>query len=275
MDNDNRIVQVPPADNQKPEITIFYYTGTGNSLWIARSLARELGKARVVSMVSWEEHPGAIDSPVIGLVFPVHIWGVPKRVLDFLEHLRSMSPDYIFAIANNAGQVSNTLVQMHKAMDAKDLTLSNGWSVVLPTNYIPWGGPGSAELQHRRFEAARFKISAIAGDIRQRVVKPVEKGPLWQRIVFTWIYNLSFSHVHELDKNFWADERCNQCGLCVKVCPSHNIVMRDGQLTWQNRCEQCLACIQWCPEEALQYGKKTARYERYHHPEVKFKDLLK
>jgi len=29
-----------PVNILKPKVTIFYYTGTGNSLWIARSLAR-------------------------------------------------------------------------------------------------------------------------------------------------------------------------------------------------------------------------------------------
>jgi ferredoxin len=275
MTNDNKEMQSSPADNQATDTTIFYYTGTGNSLWIARALARELGNAQVVSIVSWEDRPSKVESPMIGLVFPVHIWGVPKRILDFLDQLQSMSPQYIFAIANNAGQVSNTLVQLQKAMTSQGLTLSNGWSVVMPTNYIPWGGPGAPEKQSKRFTAARTKIAAIAPDINNRVIKPVEKGPLWQRLLFTWIYNLSFPHVHELDKNFWVDERCNQCGLCIKVCPSQNILMKNDKLTWQNHCEQCLACIQWCPEEALQYGKKTPAYQRYHHPEIKFKDLLK
>lgn len=261
--------------NNENKVTIFYYTGTGNSLWIARSLARQLGNTQLISIVSWMDHPHQIDATVIGLVFPVHIWGVPKRILDFLDHLQALAPDYIFAIANNAGQVSNTLVQLQKAMASKGLTLSSGWSVVLPSNYIPWGGPGSPQEQNKRFDSARLKITDIAHEIDIRAVKPVEKGPLWQRIVFTWLYNLSFPHVHELDKNFWVDERCNKCGLCVKVCPVHNIVMQDDKLTWQNKCEQCLACIQWCPEEALQYGKKTPAYPRYHHPEIKFKDLLK
>jgi len=266
--------QPSPASNQ-PKTTIFYFSGTGNSLWIARDLARELGNTEVVSMVGWDIKRNNIGSQVIGLVFPVHIWGVPKRVLEFLDQLQTMAPAYIFAIANNAGQVSNTLVQLQKVMESKGLALSSGWSVVMPTNYIPWGGPGSLEKQNERFAAARTKISNIAQEINRRAKRLVEKGPLWQRIVFTWLYKLSFPHVPEMDKNFWVDDRCNKCGICVKVCPTNNVMMNDDKLTWQNHCEQCLACIQWCPQEALQYGKKTPTYARYHHPEVKLKDLLK
>jgi Dissimilatory sulfite reductase (desulfoviridin), alpha and beta subunits len=254
--------------------TIFYFSGTGNSLWIARLLARELGNTDLVSMVNWDKKHHKINSTTIGLVFPVHMWGVPRRVLEFLDYLEALSPEYIFAVAVNAGQVSNTLVQLKKVMQCRGLILSSGWSVVLPSNYIPWGGPGSVIRQKELYAAARTQIADIAPAIGQGFELPVEKGPLWQRIIFTWLYNLSFPHVPEMDKNFWVDDRCNQCGLCVKLCPSRNILITEDKLTWSSHCEQCLSCIQWCPQEALQYGKKTPAYERYHHPEIRAKDLL-
>ncbi|MGE5421943.1 MAG: EFR1 family ferrodoxin, partial [Ignavibacteriales bacterium] len=223
----------------------------------------------------WDKKHHIIESQTIGLVFPVHMWGVPRRVMEFLENLSTMSAEYIFAVANNAGQVANTLVQLGKVMQAKGLNLAGGWEVIMPTNYIPWGGPGSATEQNQRFVAARAKISHIVQQISHCVEMPMEKGPLWQRIVFTWVYRLSFPHVQEMDKSFWVDERCNQCGICAKLCPNKNITMDNGKLTWHNHCEQCLACIQWCPQESLQYGKKTLAYERYHHPEIKLKDLLR
>ncbi|MEN6349875.1 MAG: EFR1 family ferrodoxin [Syntrophomonas sp.] len=259
--------------DQMAKTTIFYYSGTGNSLWTARLLARELGNTDIISMVNFNKKPHRIDATTIGLVFPVHIWGVPKRVLEFLEYLQDMSLEYIFAVAVNAGSVSNTLVQLQEALERKGLTLSGGWSIVLPSNYIPWGGPGPINKQEKLFAGARIKIADIAPKIRYRIKMPMEKGPLWKRIVLTWIYNWSFPHVPEMDKNFWVDERCNQCGLCVKLCPNQNITLIDEKLRWSSHCEQCLACIQWCPLEALQYGKKTPAYARYHHPEIKVRDL--
>lgn len=263
------------AENQTPKTTLFYYTSTGNSLWIARALARELGNAEVVSIIDWDKKPPVTESQLIGLIFPVHIWGVPKRVLEFLNHLSAIQAEYIFAVANHGGQVSNTLVQLKQVMQSKGLRLSSGWEVAMPSNYIPWGGPVPPAKQKKLFAAALTKISYMAPQINSRVETPMEKGPLWQRIVFTWIYKISFPHIPEMAKNFWVDDRCNQCGLCVKLCPSKNIMLHNDKLTWQNHCEQCLACVQWCPQEALQYGKKTPAYERYHHPEIKLQDLLR
>jgi len=50
--------------------------------------------------------------------------------------------------------------------------------------------------------------------------------------------------------------------------------MINEKPSWLHRCEQCLACLQWCPQEAIQYGEKTVKYPRYHHPEVVLKDIL-
>jgi Uncharacterized Fe-S center protein len=266
---------VSRADESTTGTTIFYYTGTGNSLWAGRALARKLGNTQLISMVDWETDKQALKSTVIGLVFPVHIWGVPRRVLNFLDELRDARLEYIFAVATNGGQVSNTLVQLKKVMDARHLALGGGWSVVMPSNYIPWGGPGPLEEQNVCFQEAESRLSTIAGIVRNRVIQPVEKGPLWQRLVFTALYHMTFTLIPKMDEKFWTDERCNHCSVCINICPTHNIALENGILTWHNCCEQCLACIQWCPQEALQYGKKTPAYARYHHPEVILKDLMK
>jgi ferredoxin len=159
-------------------------------------------------------------------------------------------------------------------MRTRNLPLFLGYSMVMPSNYIPWGGPGPLDTQHRLFREARKKVRAIAKKVLQEERDKMERGPLWQNILFSLLYRMSLSQVHTMDKKFWADEKCNSCGICSQVCPAANIEMTMGKPAWLHRCEQCLACLQWCPEEAIQYGAKTARYQRYHHPEVILKDML-
>jgi len=253
---------------------IYYFTGTGNSLWVARTMAGELGGAELKSIADGKrEKAGA--SETIGLVFPVHIWGVPRLILEFVRELEAPHSPYIFAIAVNAGQVANTLVQLKMVLKNGGLNLSSGFEIPMPSNYIPWGGPGPREKQDQRFAAARRKISEISAAVREQRELPVEKGPLWQRALFSLFYKMSFSQVPKMDRKFWVDDNCSHCAICSKVCPVHNIVLQDGKPIWRMRCEQCFACLQWCPQEAIQYGKKTPQYERYRHPEVQLNDILK
>lgn len=254
---------------------IFYYTGTGNSLWVARRLTEQLEDAALHSIPAWQQTCPPIEAECLGLVFPVYIWGVSAPVRRFIEALPPLRAHYLFAVADNGGQVSNTLVQLKGLLAKKNLTLNAGFTITMPSNYIPWGGPGPQEAQQAHFTRAEAKIARIAEIIRHRESLPVEKGPLWQRIVFSAIYRLSYAQVPKMDGKFWVDAKCNRCGICAKVCPTANITLVDGQPRWRHHCDQCFACLQWCPPEAIQYGRKTPRYARYHHPEVQLKDVLK
>jgi ferredoxin len=253
---------------------LYYYTGTGNSLWIARMLAKELGDAGIITISRISD--GTIESQgdAVGIIFPVHIWGVPRRVIDFLNALVKDPSRYYFAVAVNAGQVAATLLQLKKLMHEKELSLSSGFEIVMPNNYIPWGGPGPKDKQIMRFTKAEEKIKAIADVVAKKEQRPVERGPLWQNILFTGLNRLAFPHVPSMDKSFWVDEKCNFCGICKTVCPCGNIELQTDRPIWLHRCEQCLACIQWCPPEAIQSGKKTPRYERYRNSEVKLSDMI-
>lgn len=253
---------------------LFYYTGTGNSLWTARMLAQKLGDADIIPISRIPQGTVERRADNVGIVFPVHIWGVPHRVIAFLNVLAKDPSRYYFAVAVNAGQVAATLLQLKKLMLAKGLSLSTGFEIVMPSNYIPWGGPGPKDKQMLRFTKAGEKIKTIADVVSKRENRPVEKGPLWQNLLFTRLNRLSFPHVPTMDKGFWADEKCNSCGICRTVCPFGNIALKEGRPVWLHHCEQCLACIQWCPPEAIQLGKKTPRYERYRHPEVKLADMV-
>ncbi|MFH1350042.1 MAG: EFR1 family ferrodoxin [Pseudomonadota bacterium] len=252
---------------------LYVYTGTGNSLWVARQLIVEL-KETALEFMPYLSGDLEVGADRVGIIFPVHIWGLPARVIRFINHLKTKPEAYFFAVAVNAGQPAATLLQLQKLMSTRKLSLSLGYSIVLLSNYIPWGGPGPIETQQRLFRNAQGKVKAIAQAVLAGERKKVDRGPLWQNIAFSWFYKMSFRHVRKMDKKFWGDDKCNGCEICFKVCPAGNIEIKNEKPSWLHRCEQCLACIQWCPQEAIQYGKKTVKYQRYHHPEVTLQNIL-
>lgn len=250
---------------------IYFYTGTGNSLYTAKKLAELTGGAELIPMAGSHLIKKA---EAVGLVFPVHMWGVPGAVLNFLKRLENIPGTYYFAAAVNAGEVSRTLIQLKEEMAKKGMQLSAGFDIVMPSNYVPWGGPGSDEDIRKIYEKAESRISDAAAYIKERKSGRLDKGPLWQRIIYTQIYKSAVRWVNYMDKNFWVDDKCNSCGICEKVCPARNITLEGGKPVWHKKCEQCLACIQWCPEKSIQYGKKTPLYPRYHHKDIKVSEII-
>lgn len=260
--------------NELMETSIYFYTGTGNSLWTARKLSEHLDNTELIPMTFTGKGLINPKQDNIVLIFPVHIWGLPPLVIDFVNRMEADPSKYYFALAVNAGQVAATLLQLKKLLLTKGADLCAGFSINMPSNYIPWGGAIVQEKQQKIFAAALEKISRIAAIVKARKNIPPEKGPLWQNIIFSFFYRKSFPHIHKMDKSFWADDKCNSCRVCEKICPVHNILIIEGSPIWQHYCEQCFACLQWCPEESIQYGKNTKGKKRYRHPEIKLQDML-
>ena len=254
--------------------SLYFCTGTGNSFWTAKKLSEFLQETELISIALAEKGIIHINSENVGFIFPVHIWGIPSPVIDFINRLDTDPAKYYFAVAVNAGQVAATLIQLQTLLQKKNVKLSSGFSVCLPSNYIPWGGAESQNKQQKMFNNALDKINRIAASVRAKEKKPPEKGPLWQNLVFSAIYRGSFNRVPRMDKPFFADGKCTNCGICEKICPANNISLVTGKPAWQHHCEQCFACIQWCPEEAIQYGRGTAKKKRYHHPEISLREML-
>lgn len=255
--------------------SLYFYSGTGNSLWAAKKLLAHLSHAELIPIAAARQNRFIdSDANTIGLIFPVHIWGVPPPVMDFLEKMTTDSSAYFFAIAVNAGQVAATILQLADFLGKKNIKLSSGFSLGLPSNYLPWSGAPSEKKQQKLFQKAVIKINNIAGCVNARRELPPEKGPLWQNVLLSMIYNKTFAKVPYMDKPFWSDQKCTSCGICARICPAQNIEITEGKPKWLHRCEQCFACIQWCPEEAIQYGRLTSNKKRYHHPEIGVKDLM-
>ncbi len=253
---------------------IFYYTGTGNSLWAARRMSAALGGARLLSLNAGRTITDAAGADAIGLAFPVHMWGLPRRMAAFAGSLPAGDGRYYFAMAANAGQVAGTLPQLRGILAAKGIKLSTGFGLELPSNYIPWEGAEPAGKQARRFAAAQARIDAAAPVIAERRDGGIEKGPLWQRLLLSGLaYKLAYPKVPGMDSSFSADDTCTSCGLCAAICPAGDIELRGGRPAWKGRCEQCLACIQFCPAGAIQFGRSTRGRTRYHNPEVSAADL--
>jgi len=82
---------------------IFYFTGTGNSLSVARDIANELEDAELVSIPEIIDVNIEADAPVIGIVFPVYMWGMPSMVVKFVKKLEIDTNQHIFAVTTCAG----------------------------------------------------------------------------------------------------------------------------------------------------------------------------
>ncbi len=253
--------------------TIYYFSATGNSLEIARTIAKELGDCAIDSITAlMPSEPVGGPSESIGFVFPVFYNGMPRLVKQFVEKLDILPETYCFALINSGGSRANTLGMLEDILQEKGVGLSYAEEVKMPGNYIVNYQAFTPDNVQKLLEAAADKVDKAAKAIAIGQRQPVKrKAEFWSKITND-IY--LYKNIPEWDEKFVTTCKCTGCGLCTKVCPVDNIILDDQHPVWLHSCERCLACIQWCPSEAIEYGSKTIGRRRYRNPNIKVEDII-
>jgi hypothetical protein len=85
---------------------IYYFSGTGNSLRVARELQKRIPEANLIPIVHLLRNDTIKTSAdTVGFVFPNFCLSIPIPVHDFLEKVDLTSAQYIFAICTRGGSV--------------------------------------------------------------------------------------------------------------------------------------------------------------------------
>ena len=256
--------------------TIYYFTGTGNSLHVARKIAEQLGESKIINIARARGDVIDDKSEIVGIVYPVYYRNPPNIVKDFVKKLRLDPKAYVFGIATCGGSAGNSISMLDKLLSGNGSRLSAAFELVMADNaylFVNLVTPPAErdELYNsseeglnniidvlRKREGGREKIkSDISGDIM---------GGIGSALI---------TDVYRLRKRFRSTDKCNGCGICEKICPVGNITRADKKVSWGNKCTQCLACFHWCPQTAIEIGNKSASIARYHHPDIKLSDMIK
>ena len=256
---------------------IFYFSGTGNSLWVARTLSDAFHEPLVsIAKTLRKASEGDISFTIgegerVFFVFPVHSWGPAVLALRFIQRLtllgyKRQSVYFVCTCGDDCGRTDRIVRQ---ALAQRGIRLTNGFSVQMPNNYIllPGFDVDTEEVAQRKLQDAPARLAEITDHILRADPSPLYvSGSL--PALKTCVYPL-FTHIAIHWKKFYATEACVSCGLCVKVCPTGTISLSEaGKPVWSDGCVNCVACIHRCPVRAIEYGKISLHKGRYHHPDL-------
>lgn len=249
---------------------IFYFTGTGNSLYAAKSISEEQGDRLISIAKEMEQNMDAYEyklgeEELLGFVFPVYAWAPPKIVLQFIKKLKITGRPYIFSLSTCGDEEGQTTKVLRKALAAKRLPLDSAFGLRMPNNYILGFDVDSKSVESEKLQAAEKKLIEINQMIgkRQKNIELTIPGSF--PAIKTALANPMFNRFALNGGRFHADDNCTGCGICEKICPVHTVKV-NGKPTWGKNCTQCFGCINRCPVHAIQSGKGTAQKGRYYHP---------
>jgi ferredoxin len=268
---------------------IAFFTGTGNSLWVARELAARLDGGLVSIAALAQRERITLKADALGIVFPVYYAGLPNLVRRFAERLELSEGAYVFGVATYGGAAGDSLRALRRVVERRGRAFYAGFGVHMPQNAFrkPW------ENRARIYRRAHRRVECIVRRVEAR-----DKGFFYENVplqllltpLHPWLRRMTTRHLEEIsqapsglgierliplaDWSFAVTESCTGCETCAQVCPVGNIEMVGGKPVWRHRCENCLACFNWCPTRAVEGALVRSAY-RYHHPNVTARDIVR
>jgi ferredoxin len=250
-------------------IYIYYISGTGNarasSEWIADE-ARKRGLKTVVQQIDRLENirmPSTDERPLIGFAFPTHGFNAAPIMLKFIAGFPPGLCREIFLLNTRAGMklykifmpgLSGVALMMPAfILWLKGYKCIGFRPVDLPSNWIPLH-PG---LKKKVIESIFGRCEKIVRKFAEKILngQKVYRG-LLSLPVDLLISPLALGYYiggrFFLSKTFIANYNCNQCGICIKECPTASIKYIGNRPYWKLTCESCMRCLNRCPQNAIE-----------------------
>ena len=242
---------------------IICFSGTGNSLLVARQLQGHLGgdilqlegerlldpTAQVINIAAGEN---------VVWVFPVYSWGVPPVVVAFMRRCKLIEqPGTLHYLVCTCGDdIGMADHQWSKIAGRRGFTPRAAFSVTMPNTYVNMKGfdVDTPETAQRKLDAMPERVGAIADAMRRGFGGADVVRGKWAWLKSAIVYPV-FCMFYMSPKPFHATDCCTRCGLCEKSCPMNNITQLPP--AWGGNCAMCLRCYHICPHHAVAYGKET------------------
>ena len=254
-------------------------SGTGNSFSVAKDIAAGLEKngnsASVHNIENLFDIKLIKQANSIGVVFPTHGFTLPWMIFKFLILLPRGRSRYAFTVCTrgsirigkffmpglggSANAISALILFLkgYKPKAWKAIDMPSNWTVIHPSltnkscNWI--------------YKREKKKIDSFVPVILQRKWSIITLNNSYDFLLGALLLKISIIYFifarFFLTKMFFANEKCNSCGLCEKQCPVGAIKMRGTKKPvpyWKLRCESCMRCISFCPQKGIESGHSWA-----------------
>ncbi len=245
---------------------VLYFTGTGNSGYIAERIAKILGDEVIdlFERIRNRNYSAIVsDNGRLIVCAPTYAWRIPHILRDYLKKTPIENCSDVYFLMTCGDDIGNAEKHLKKLSAEIGKNYMGCAYFRMPENYIAMFTAPNDEQATRIIAKSEDKIvnSAEMIDRNEKLPRvPVNTvGRLKSGIVNTAFYALCVK-----SKDFYATDKCVSCGKCEMLCPLSNITLKDGKPVWGKECTHCMACICKCPAEAIEYGNKSQGKNRYY-----------
>ena len=244
---------------------ILYFSGTGNSKYVAKRIADALGD----EILNLNDRIKASDTSLVEtgerviIVTPTYAWRIPRIVRYWLLKTELHGAKQAWFVMTCGSEIGNANKYNRDLCAEKAISCMDTAQIVMPENYIAMFSAPQADEARQIVAKAEPDIDRAIAAIQANQPFAPTRNNLYDRFMSGPVNPIFYKFFVKANA-FTTSSACIGCGQCAKRCLMNNVTLKDGKPVWGRNCTHCMACICYCPKEAIEYGKKSVGQPRYH-----------
>ncbi|NLL77236.1 MAG: 4Fe-4S binding protein [Clostridiales bacterium] len=245
---------------------VLYFSGTGNTEYIAKLIADGLGDecVNLFDRIRTNDKSPLYSDKTYIICSPIYVCEMPLFLIKYLKSITFNGNNRVYFVFTSGGYCGSAKVQAKFFSIKKKLKCLGCAEFVMPMNYVANSRyPMEDEkVIYSKIADSTQKVKQVVEDIKNEnklksrhvwlfetlIIAPF--APLWTKYKLT-------------AKDFYTTNECVGCRICEKACPLNNIKTIERKPKWGESCTHCMACISKCPKNAIEYGNVTQGKLRY------------
>ena len=247
---------------------VFYFTGTGNSLYAAKQLDTEL--ISIPQIIRGDELAFSADS--IGIVCPIYGHEIPSMVKQFIQ--RSVfETNYLYVVLTYGSRHANAVELAERVFKDSEKTADYITTLKMVDNFLP---VFDMDEEVRLDKKVDQQISRIKSDILGKKHFLQEVSAQDRSIHETYLAAVNGAP-ETVWANFAVSDDCIGCGICTRVCPAGCIQLLQQKAVYSGEnCQACYSCIHACPKLAIELNMPEKNPQaRYRNENISLSEIVR
>ncbi len=182
---------------------LFYISGTGNTLKLAKDLVGELGDVELVKIsYGMDFDLGGCD--VVGIAYPVYCFGLPNVVDNFVKKAKFGKDAYIFGLASYGALLTSSGRILKKKLAERGYELGAGFAIQMPGNATMVYNVPAEEKREKMYAKEAERIKEIAEAVREKKKSKVETNFSILGRMMSGVSAKMMSKINETAKSFFC-----------------------------------------------------------------------
>lgn len=212
---------------------VLYFTGTGNSRYLARRIAEGLEMPLYdlnACIKAGDTAPVQTGRDVV-LVTPTYAWRIPRVVSEWLGKTALTGAERIWFVMDCGSEIGNAAGYNRQLAAQKHLQYMGTAQIIMPENYIAMFNAPQKEQAKSIVEQAEPALQKVLTQLKAGQKFPPPRDNLYDRFMSGPVNPVFYRFFVKADA-FRATDACIGCGKCVELCPLNNIHLENGKPVW-------------------------------------------